>query len=358
MTQTSARPRLVPKTTLVAGAVILALLLTALGVAHTVSQSRLAYVPDIAGLPEDTAIALLEEAGLSARQAGTQVSVTVPVGAIISQNPAPETRLEPGSTVRYVISAGPQAFVVPDLIGSPLQGAKDVLSALGFSVVVETVPSVETTEAIVLEMFPAPGSSVSVGDEIRLVVPGESSTEDVLLPYDLAGVSVLLDPATAPAGLAADAPMEVARRLRALLEAAGASVAVTRGSPSAAPSQEAREASATASPAQVFVGIDVGNRGVAGITVFHLPTEEGDRGIVSLRYARAVTRAASLPDLVVSEPAPSDDPVLLSFAGAGIRVVLGDAAVPADTARFSDPAWADQVARSIYRGLGTTLAPK
>lgn len=352
MMETSHRPRLIPRSTIIAGIVIVALIAVALGGAYFVARSRLVPVTDVTGLPEDTAITLLEERGLVARQDGTQVSVSVPVGAVISQDPGPDVLVEPGSTVTYIVSAGPQSFVVPDLVGSPLEGARDVLIALGFDVVVETVQSEETTVAVVLEMYPAPGASASVGDRIRLVVPGEPTPGDVLLPYDLSGLAVLLDPQPAPPGLAADASLEVARRLRALLEAAGATVTSTRADSGAPVGIEARETSATASTAALLIGIDVGSRAIPGVRVQY--TDGGDRGISSLRYARAITRAAALPGLVVGEPTVAEERVLSAFKGTGVRVVVGDAEAQADRARFADPAWADQVARAIYRGVGRT----
>lgn len=354
MTAAPHRPRLVPKTAIIAVAVVVALVAASLAVAYFVSRSRLVSVPDVTGLPEDTAIALLEDEGFVATRTGTRVSVDVPAGAVLEQDPAGDTLLAAGETVSFVVSAGPQAFTVPDLVGTPVEGATDVLTALGFDVVIETVSS-ETTEAVVLEMFPAPGASVSVGDEIRLIVPGVQPSGDVLLPYNLSGVTVLLDPEPAPAEVAVDAPMEVARRLRALLEAAGATVTTTRPDAGPAPAPASRESSAAASAADIVIGIGIDSDGSPGIAVRYVPASEGDRGIESLRFAQAITRAATLPGLTVQEPAEATDAVLRAFPKAGVRVFVGDSGVDADRQRFADPAWADQVARAIYRGVGTTL---
>lgn len=356
MTEPARRPRLIPKTAIIAAAVIVALIASALSVAYLVSRSRMVEAPDVTGLPLEEAEALLEDAGLRPQASGTRVSVDVKAGHVIAQFPAPGTRLEKGSPVGLVISAGPQTYEVPDLIGSPVDGARQALQALGFDVLVETV-SAETTEAVVLEMFPAPGAKVAVGDTIRLKVPGDASDSDALMPYNLQGVTVLLDPQPAPATATAEAPLEIARRLRSLLEAAGATVATTRQPSSEPASPEDRQAIVDASEATVLVGIDLGSSGVAGITVQHLPQENaGERERDSLLVARAITRAAALPGLTVNEPAEVTDPMLSGFRGAGVRVVVGDSTVNADVARLTDPAWADQIARAIYRGIGTTLA--
>lgn len=354
MTETTRRPRLISNTAIIATAVIVTVIVSALIVSYMVARSRLVEAPDVTGLTLADAEADLLEAGLQPQQVSTQVSADVPAGSIISQSPKPGTALERGSFIKLVVSAGPQTYVVPDLIGSPVEGAEDALVALGFVVVIDRVSS-ETTEAIVLEMYPAPGASVSVGDEIRLSVPGDADTSDGLLPYDLDGIAILLDPQPAPSNVTADAPMEVARRLHALLEAAGATVTSTRTSSAVAPSPTERETTATASTADILIGLDLGSKSVAGVTVYHLP-DGTKRAEESARYAQAVTRAATLPGLTVNEPLPTTDPVLTRFRGPGIRVVVGDSGVDADRARFSDPEWADQIARAIYRGIGTSLA--
>jgi hypothetical protein len=356
MAETPHRPRLIPQTTIIAAAVIVVLIAGAIGASFLVSRSRLLEVPDVVGLPAVAAEATVLEAGLSFRTLGTRVSLDVPAGSVISQDPPPGTTLRPGDPVGVFVSAGRQTFVVPDLIGSPVEGAREVLSALGFEVVIQMRPS-DTTAAVVIEMFPAPGTAVSAGDTIRLTVPGEAADGDTLLPYDISGTSILLDPTVVDASVTSDAPMEVARRLRALLEAAGATVTSTRPASGTAPTAEERAEAVRTSTADLFVGIDIGSSGAPGLYVLHLPEGAADAPrALSERYARSITRAATLPTLVVNEPQPSDDAILATFPGAGVRIMLGDAGVEADRARFTDPAWADQVARSIYRGIGTVLA--
>lgn len=355
MTEAPIRPRLVPKTAIIAAVVIAVLIVAAVAAAYFITRSRLVTVPDVGGLDAAQAREDVESAGLVVGEQSTQVSMEVPMGRVISQEPAAGSRISPGTQVRLVVSAGPQSYVVPDLIGSSVEGAEDVLTALGFTVVIETVSS-ETTGQVVLEMFPAPGAPVTVGDQIRLVVPGDGESGDVLLPYDLSDVEILLDPLQPSGDLPNDVTMEVSRRLRALLEAAGATVSTTRAESGAVSPDASREASATASAADLLVGIDVGLGAGEGVRVLYDDTR-GNAG-ESLGVAKAITRAASLPGLRVSEPATTTDPIVKAFRGAAVRVVVGDGTSAADRSRFSDPGWADQVARSIYRGIGTVVAPE
>lgn len=343
-----------PKAAIVAAVVIVLLIAAAVAASVMVARSGLLAVPDVVGLPGEIAEESLEADGFVYELAGTRVSVTVPEGEVISQEPTPGVLVDPGTVVAVVLSVGPQTFEVPDLVGSSVEGARDALSALGLNVVTEAV-SAETTQAIVLEMFPAPGSSVSPGDEIRLSVPGGSGEADVLLPYDLEGVTVLLDPAPVPEGMGADVTMEISRRLQSLLEAAGAKVSTTRAAGGAA-TTEGRVQAAEASTADLIIGLDVAASGAPGVVVYHLGSAaDAQYELSSLKYAQAVTRAATLPTLTVNEPGPVEDPVLSAFPGTGIRVQAGAADAAADLARFVDPAWADQIARAIYRGVGPTL---
>ncbi|MRS13196.1 MAG: PASTA domain-containing protein [Actinobacteria bacterium] len=354
MAQAHHRRRLVPKSALVAASVIVFLAVAAVAASVTVARSRLVAVPNMAGMSAEEAEEALATVGLRYTVGGTQVSARVREGRVISQDVPGGTLVKPNSQVKVVLSVGPQRFILLDLVGAPIEEARSALVALGLDVVVEAVAS-ETTAAVVLEMFPAPGASVSPGDRVRLSVPGGSTAADVLLPYDLSGTTVLIDPAPMPAGVAVDATMEVARRLQSLLEAAGATVTTTR---SAATPQtvESRVASSEASAADILVGIDVGDGGTAGISVRYQP-EAGATGnvVLSAELARSVTRAATLPELTVGQPSEAADPVMAAFGGGSIRVTIGDAQSATDVAQFSDPAWFDQVARAVYRGLGSVL---
>ena len=347
------RRSLVPRSALVAAAVVV--LLAGAGVAASVyvAGSRLVEVPVVTGLRQANAQVALDQRGFEAAITG-QVSVDVPAGRVISQDPAAGTRAKRGSVVDLVVSVGRQTFTVPDLVGRPLQEAREDLAELGLQVEIATVSS-EATSTVVLEMYPAPGAVVSLGDTVRLTVPGASPSSTVLLPFDLDGLVVAVDPAPFADTGTPDVAMDVARRLRSLLEASGARVIVTRTATDTAPTPPARLAKARASGATVLVGVDIGTEGVPGLTALHLGDQQDDpaRGEASVLLADAITRAARIPGLMVNEPKASTDAVLVGFPGVGVRVIIADADAAADAARISDPDWADEAARAIYRGIGT-----
>jgi hypothetical protein len=351
------RRALVPRSAIIAGVVSIVLIGAAITAGVFWGRSRVVVVPDVTGLPREIAEQALQVSFLTPNVSGTRVSIDVPQGAVISQDPAPGTELKRGQEVTLVLSAGPQSFALPDLLGMQVDDARADLVARGLVVTVVGV-STEASAGVVVEMFPSPGATVNTGDLVRLSVPTGSEEVDMLLPYNLTGVRVVLDPATPQVDDAGDPALDVSRRLSALLQAAGATVTVTRTATETAPTPERRLESATASGAEILVGLDVGRSGVPGIFVAYAAAggAPGESIPASQELAASITRAARLPGLVVLEPQESDDPVLVGFAAVGVRVIVGDLAAEADRARMTDPEWADSVARAVYRGVGTQLA--
>lgn len=64
--------------------------------------------PYLVGKPEEEAIALLAESGLSPGDTSVQSSAEVPRGSVISQGIGAGTPLAPGSKISYVVSSGPE----------------------------------------------------------------------------------------------------------------------------------------------------------------------------------------------------------------------------------------------------------
>ena len=76
-------------------------------------EPQTARVPDLVGLTYPEAEAALEEAGFLIEGVDPVPSDTVPEGVIVSQDPAPETELEPGAYVSLSTSTGPEAQQYP-----------------------------------------------------------------------------------------------------------------------------------------------------------------------------------------------------------------------------------------------------
>ena len=345
------RRSLIPRSAIIAGVVVTVLVAGAIGASVAVYRTRLVTVPDLAGLSSAEALRTLADAGLESEVQGSRVSADLPEGAVLSQDPSPDSSVPQGSVVSLIVSAGSQTVRVPDLVGVPVDEARVALEDAGFRIE-ERTGSTEESRSVVLEMYPAPGTLVNVGDSIRITIPGESGESDVLLPYDLSAFSVLVDPAPPEVG-ESDPALEVGRRLVSLLQASGANATLTRTTADAEVTRGTRVALSRESTAAVFVGLEVGAGTGTGVTALYRTVATGGGTSADLStLAKSITSALRLPGGRVNPPAATDDPVLGGFKGDGARVRLGDARDDGDVSRFKDPAWADEVARSIYRALG------
>jgi serine/threonine-protein kinase len=129
-------------------------------------------VPRVLQLPADRARAELTRLGFRIRTEGQRPSPDVPRGAVLWQDPPPETVLPPGSTVQLTVSDGPAPVTVPDVVGLSLPYAERILAAAGIK-----VGSVDTVRAapepgVVMSVQPPPGNGRPRGSSVDLLVSG------------------------------------------------------------------------------------------------------------------------------------------------------------------------------------------
>ena len=124
-------------------------------------------VPELFGESIRGARVLLERVGLRAAGVTRAPSDEVGDGLVVATDPPAETVLPRGAPVGLLISsgAGPQYYVMPDLLGREITGAMRQLEALGFEI---TVPAGSPTLGTIVMQLPAPGSRVTPGDAITL----------------------------------------------------------------------------------------------------------------------------------------------------------------------------------------------
>jgi len=82
--------------------------------AITVSAPAQVSVPNVVGRTQAAARTAITGAGLTVGNVTTQSSPTVPAGQVISQNPAANTSVAPGSSVDLVVSDGPDGTPPPN----------------------------------------------------------------------------------------------------------------------------------------------------------------------------------------------------------------------------------------------------
>jgi len=356
MNDRARRKRLLP-VWLVPG-VAAALVVLALGgiLARANYISSLVTVPDLVGRAESVARDNARLAGFEIVVDSEQFSGTAPAGTVLSQSPQTGTRARPGSMISVVLSAGSELVTMPDLIGFSLKEAQDRLRALGVGATTQDVMS-PAPAGTVIESFPAPGTQIRTGETVRLSVAIGGPTGDALLPYDLTGVHVALDPAPVTSGTQ-DAALEVARRLRSLLEASGAAVTVTRSLTASSPPVSERESIITSIPPDACIGLSLSSEGVPGITPIVVKTADTDLAQSSESLAAMFMTSVRTADRPVNAFLTRPDDVLGKVLAPSVRILLGDAALPEDALRLADPAWSDAVARALYRALGETFAPR
>jgi len=126
-------------------------------------------VPDLSELARPRAVADVESAGLVA-DVQRSFSLTLPRGAVISQDPAAGARVAEGSTVTVVVSRGVTRVEMPDAVGRPLTEIIVPFDAANVDYVVERVASETLAKGLVIEQSPEPGRRVTAADTIRFVV--------------------------------------------------------------------------------------------------------------------------------------------------------------------------------------------
>jgi len=160
----------------------------------------------------------------------------------------------------------------------------------------------------------------------------------------------VLDPAPAPAGTS-DAPMEVSRRVRSLLEASGATVVTTRSSIDTGTAETERANRAKIANPTAVVGLSVGE-GAPGMAVLRPSNGEPTKIAESTQLQSLLVKKLAEAGYPARASAQAKDPVLDATGAASVRLVLGSATSKDDVAAFRNPKWADAVSRAVYVTLG------
>lgn len=129
----------------------------------------LVEVPDLEGLAQPRAVADVESARLEP-QVESALSLSLPRGAVILQDPPAGESVREGSTVTIVVSSGLARVTMPDAVGRPIDEVVAPLDEAGVGYLEEPMASEEVAEGLVIEQTPEPGVRVTPGSQIRFVV--------------------------------------------------------------------------------------------------------------------------------------------------------------------------------------------
>ncbi len=130
-------------------------------------------VPRVIDLTEDQARTAIELTGLELGEIDVEASPVIEAGVIMNQTPEAGTLVAAGTKVDLVISAGTNAFTVPDVVGRSENDALFVLAQTGFGVDqirIERRPSAEVLEDFVIETDPEAEQFVPEDGFITVVI--------------------------------------------------------------------------------------------------------------------------------------------------------------------------------------------
>jgi beta-lactam-binding protein with PASTA domain/tRNA A-37 threonylcarbamoyl transferase component Bud32 len=165
------------------------LVLAGLGVAAGMGAfgPKSAVIPDVTGKPREEAQALLTEAGFVVGAVTDDFSDTVPLGAVVSQQPAANSSAKKGISVSLALSRGPNMIQVPTVTSMTESEAFKTLESAGFSP--QALPSEfnkEVASGTVFKQTPAGGDQAPKGSVVSYVV--SRGTELIQVP-DVTGKS-------------------------------------------------------------------------------------------------------------------------------------------------------------------------
>lgn len=128
-------------------------------------------VPDLQGKEVVYALEILSDLGLNTKVKGSKYSPEIPKNHIISQAPDPGTEIKRGRDVRLVISKGPYAVVIPNMIGMdlPMAGIALEENDLQQGTLSYTYHGQRPKDEI-LAQFPGPGTTALRESPLNLLV--------------------------------------------------------------------------------------------------------------------------------------------------------------------------------------------
>jgi beta-lactam-binding protein with PASTA domain len=152
------------------GLTLVAAVLLVIAFAGLGCSPALVNVPELHGLTESEARALLLQRGLRLDSKVEDHSESVPAGRVIWTDPRPGTDIEKESGLNIVISTGPAPIAVPDLMGASEADAAAALGSMGFQVNVSRAYSESTDQGAIISVDPPAGTLHPLGSPVNLTV--------------------------------------------------------------------------------------------------------------------------------------------------------------------------------------------
>ena len=131
-------------------------------------EISLGSIPLVANLDQETAVNVVQVAGLKVKSIITEFSETVAKGQAIALIPLAEP-LGKGGEVNLVVSKGSDIVTMPRVVGETIRASKTLLESLGLVAVVDTNQlSSNWGIAKVKKVSVTPGTQLRVGDSVKI----------------------------------------------------------------------------------------------------------------------------------------------------------------------------------------------
>ncbi|GHH70361.1 putative serine/threonine-protein kinase [Streptomyces sulfonofaciens] len=132
-------------------------------------EKKQVTVPDVTGKTFEDAKAQLESNNLKVQRQDVESSSVEP-GKVVQTSPAPNTQVDPGSTVTVQVAKAAQQVAVPNLSGQTVAAAKQALAGAGLQVGKINGPGDDN--AFVITSSPGAGQQVAPGTAVDLQTVG------------------------------------------------------------------------------------------------------------------------------------------------------------------------------------------
>lgn len=140
-------------------------------------------VPDVTGLPVETASTRLESIGMEPVVADTKPDPKAPTGTVTMQNPQGEAVVKHGRRVYLTVSGGEVLVGVPSLRGRSTRDSRFALERSGLVLGdVDYATSDTYPENTIMQQSISAGAKVSKGTAVSVVVSRGRVEQDIVVP--------------------------------------------------------------------------------------------------------------------------------------------------------------------------------
>jgi len=139
-------------------------------------------MPSIVNISENDALIALNQSNLGIGERSYETSNEIKKGNIIRAEYEAGTMIPRNTSVKVVISSGPEKFEMPDIAKGTEQNAAEVLRDYELNYTTEYVFSDEIEQGKIVKTSPEAGTMVSQGDKVVLYISQGPEFKDVVVP--------------------------------------------------------------------------------------------------------------------------------------------------------------------------------